>query len=166
VKNVAATLEFEEAVAFKSENDLEDQFDEKKLHAGIIFSKTQNINKQLFVTLRFPAKFRSIDEDNVRSLNDLYWITRTNGIIEKDNIVGKSKSDLYLKEGFIQIQSAIMDEWFQIIGDTPDTFTNFLAYEIRSFELYPCNSFDEPLFYDWLYYSCFMPTFCFMVWVS
>ncbi|XP_037932196.1 ATP-binding cassette sub-family A member 5-like [Teleopsis dalmanni] len=164
-KNVVKKLNMKKAMGYKNETVMISQFNPQDTLAAIIFPKPKEnggIPEDFTVTIRFPSTFRTVSDFEIR---DNLWVTRCSGSDE----VPDAKEDLYIREGFLQLQDAIYFEYIQIyyesLNDTEKTRIGQLdtsPFTIRPFIFnvpLTCTNFSGSRYQLFLYYFAFLFTF-------
>uniref|UniRef100_A0A1A9UE59 ABC transporter domain-containing protein n=1 Tax=Glossina austeni TaxID=7395 RepID=A0A1A9UE59_GLOAU len=104
------------------DNDsLENYFSEHNNLAGIVFHNVDDgaVPEKLVVSLRFPGLLRTVEVSN--SLDDRLWMTRCSGIISPDGTGAYGDVDLYLREGFLQLQHSLYMQWIRLLKNSDTT---------------------------------------------
>uniref|UniRef100_A0A1B0FB44 ABC transporter domain-containing protein n=1 Tax=Glossina morsitans morsitans TaxID=37546 RepID=A0A1B0FB44_GLOMM len=107
------------------DNDtLENYFSGQNNLAGIVFHNVDDgaVPEKLVVSLRFPGLLRTVDGSN--NLDDRLWTTRCSGIISPGGTGVYGNVDLYLREGFLQLQHSLYVEWIKLLKNSDGTSTN------------------------------------------
>ncbi|XP_037724735.1 ATP-binding cassette sub-family A member 2 [Drosophila subpulchrella] len=141
-RSVAKTLELNSTVGYRLESEMQDQFDERTTLAGIVFHEASRGGTplKLSISIRFPSEFRTIAPFLTE---DRLWITRCSGRINpgRDQAKHYKQQDLYIREGFLQLQHQIFVEWYHRLR------TDFITtYPEPNVEVYNIllNAADEP----------------------
>ncbi|XP_030386748.1 ATP-binding cassette sub-family A member 3 [Scaptodrosophila lebanonensis] len=126
VEAVATKLQLNDTIGFDNAEALQNQFDERTTLAGIVFYDIENgekAPKTLSVAIRFPSEFRTISSFLTE---DRLWVTRCTGVVnpKRDNAKDDNvNQDIYIREGFLQLQHQIFVQWFhKIITDFPTSY--------------------------------------------
>ncbi|XP_017124914.1 phospholipid-transporting ATPase ABCA3 [Drosophila elegans] len=140
--NVAKTLELNSTVGYQSEAQMQDQFDERTTLAGIVFhdAEGEGTPLTLSVSIRFPSEFRTIASFLTE---DRLWVTRCSGRIHtgRDRAKHDKQQDIYIREGFLQLQHQIFVEWYHRLRN--DFLTNFPEPNVEVYNILLKVS-DEP----------------------
>lgn len=114
MNEVAKSLELTEAKPFITEKTMMNRFDNNKALAAVKFMSTTK--DHLDIELRFPSEFRTKDSNHEGTE---FWATRCNGILAEDaGEKGKNvQDDLYLREGFLQLQHQIFSKWLSKVHE-------------------------------------------------
>ncbi|ALC48534.1 CG1801, partial [Drosophila busckii] len=140
VETVARILELNGTTPFKTEEDLQNQFDDRTTLAGVVFEKLNEhpneIPETLSISIRFPSEFRTI---NPFQTEDRLWLTRCSGMVnpKRDNAKDPDMlQDLYIREGFLQLQHQIFLAWYHKLiarykPPNPQTDYNIQVHNIR-----------------------------------
>ncbi|KAH8344779.1 hypothetical protein KR067_006857 [Drosophila pandora] len=113
-ESVAKTLELNATIGFNSADQMQDQFDERTTLAGVVYYnvEAEGTPLKLSLSIRFPSEFRTILP--FLTENRL-WLTRCSGRINegRDRVTDQDKQqDIYIREGFLQLQHQIFTEWY------------------------------------------------------
>lgn len=113
-ESVAKTLELNATIGFNSADQMQDQFDERTTLAGVVYYNVESEGTplKLSMSIRFPSEFRTILP--FLTENRL-WLTRCSGRINegRDRVTDQDKQqDIYIREGFLQLQHQIFTEWY------------------------------------------------------
>nr|XP_036234396.1 ATP-binding cassette sub-family A member 3 [Bactrocera oleae] len=122
---VAKSLKLTEAKSYKTEKTMMNRFDNNKTLAAVKFISTTKSN--LDNEIRFPSDFRT--KDSNQKGTEL-WATRCSGIIAQDAGEKTVQDDLYLREGFLQLQHQIFAQWLQKLQEQN---INNIKVIVRSF---------------------------------
>ncbi|XP_054087547.1 phospholipid-transporting ATPase ABCA3 isoform X2 [Zeugodacus cucurbitae] len=127
MNEVATSLGLTEAKPYKTEKIMMNRFDHNKTLAAV---KLLSVTKaRLDNTLRFPHEFRTKDANHEGSE---FWETRCSGILAED--AGEKRNyvqdDLYLREGFLQLQHKIFAIWLSKVHEKD---INSIKVILRSF---------------------------------
>ncbi|EDW00475.1 GH12891 [Drosophila grimshawi] len=138
VESVAAKLEMNDTIGFDDPEDLQNQFDERTTLAALVFQQIDKSNEQvpkiLSVTIRFPSEFRTLTPF---LSEDRLWLTRCSGVVnpKRDNAKDPDiNQDIYIREGFLQIQHQIFLEWLHRLRNLfPSNFAepNVEVFNVR-----------------------------------
>ncbi|KAI9590247.1 hypothetical protein GQX74_008415 [Glossina fuscipes] len=103
---------------------LEKYFSEQNTLAGIVFHNVDDgaVPEKLVVSLRFPGLLRTVDISN--SIDERLWMTRCAGIISSDGTGIYGNVDLYLREGFLQLQHSLYIQWIKLLKNSDTTNIN------------------------------------------
>ncbi|XP_053949005.1 phospholipid-transporting ATPase ABCA3 [Anastrepha ludens] len=128
MKGVASSLALSEPKAYKTESAMMHRFQSNKSLAAIELTSTTP--SCLNVTIHFPNEFRTTGPDHD---GEKLWATRCSGIILKDasNRENHMQVDLYIREGFLQLQHHIFLEW---LAQVHKKDTSAIKVSIRSFQ--------------------------------
>ncbi|XP_017056334.1 phospholipid-transporting ATPase ABCA3 [Drosophila ficusphila] len=141
-KNVAKTLELDSTVGYATEAELEDQFDERTTLAGLVFHGADGdaTPLTLSVSIRFPSEFRTIAPFLTE---DRLWITRCSGRINpgRDRAKHDKQQDIYIREGFLQLQHQIFMEWYHRLRN--DFITTYPEPNVEVYNIL-LKAADEP----------------------
>ncbi|SPP78075.1 ABC transporter A family member 2 [Drosophila guanche] len=125
-EGVAKKLGMLGVLGYTSNEDMQKQFDERTTLAGIVFhdSPKTEAPKSLSISIRFPSEFRTIKPFLTE---DRLWLTRCTGAVreKRDNAKDSdTKQDLYIREGFLQVQHHIFLQWYhQLVKKYPNKYT-------------------------------------------
>lgn len=128
IQEVATKLELNGSVGFDNAGALQNQFDERTILAGVIFKNIdiddEMVPKELSISIRFPSEFRTLSPFLTE---DRLWLTRCSGVVnpKRDNSKDSEiNQDIYIREGFLQLQHLIFLEWFhKVRTQNPSTAT-------------------------------------------
>ncbi|EDW65658.1 phospholipid-transporting ATPase ABCA3 [Drosophila virilis] len=128
IQEVATKLELNGSVGFDNAGALQNQFDERTILAGVIFKNIdvndEMVPKELSISIRFPSEFRTLSPFLTE---DRLWLTRCSGVVnpKRDNSKDSEiNQDIYIREGFLQLQHLIFLEWFhKLRTQNPSTAT-------------------------------------------
>ncbi|XP_043660615.1 phospholipid-transporting ATPase ABCA3 [Drosophila teissieri] len=141
-KNVAKTLELSSTVGYESESEMQMQFDERTTLAGIVFNDLSDggVPLTLSVSIRFPSEFRTVAPFLTE---DRLWITRCSGRINpaRDRAKHDKQQDIYIREGFLQLQHQIFVEWYHLL--TRDAVTPYKEPNVEVYNIL-LKAADEP----------------------
>ncbi|KAH8409300.1 hypothetical protein KR009_012306 [Drosophila setifemur] len=112
--SVAETLELGGTVPYKSEDIMQDQFDDRTTLAGVVYYglETEGTPLALSISIRFPSEFRTISPFLTE---DRLWLTRCSGKVRpgRDRALDRDKEqDIYIREGFLQLQHQLFVKWY------------------------------------------------------
>ncbi|KAH8284773.1 hypothetical protein KR054_000927 [Drosophila jambulina] len=134
-ERVRTTLELNQTIAFENEDVMENQLDERTTLAGLVFKgeNLQDTPKTLDVNIRFPSEFRTVKSYQTE---DRLWITRCSGLIDsnREKVDKKVKQDIYIREGFLQLQHQVFIEWYRRLRNPfPSTYAepNVMMFNVR-----------------------------------
>lgn len=127
-ETVTSELELNNSVGYDNQETLQNQFDDRTTLAGVIFDRLDNDNegvpKVLSVSIRFPSEFRTISPFLTE---ERLWLTRCSGVVnpKRDNVKDEHvNQDIYIREGFLQLQHQIFLAWFhKIRTQDPTNYT-------------------------------------------
>ncbi|KAH8236950.1 hypothetical protein KR038_000867 [Drosophila bunnanda] len=119
---VMMTLELNATIPFESADELENQLDERTTLAGLVFrgDDLEDTPKNLDVLIRFPSELRTVKSYQT---GDRLWITRCSGLIDadRDQVSKNVKQDIYIREGFLQLQHQVFLEWYRLLRAATDS---------------------------------------------
>ncbi|XP_002133848.2 ATP-binding cassette sub-family A member 2 [Drosophila pseudoobscura] len=126
INAVADELGMKGVQGYKNNAELQKHFDERTTLAGIIFhdSPAKEPPESLSISIRFPSEFRTIKPFLTEAR---LWLTRCSGAVrdKQDNAKDTdTNQDLYIREGFLQLQHHVFLQWFQQLKiKYPHTYT-------------------------------------------
>ncbi|XP_075157087.1 phospholipid-transporting ATPase ABCA3 [Haematobia irritans] len=121
IESTSKALGFHQPFPVSNESQIFNYFNEKKFLAGVYFhncsADMEYVPEQLSISLSFPSEFRT---NKHREVFHRLWLTRCTGVLDEYDADDQLKhTDLYLREGFLQIQHRIFIEWLKMLrGDT------------------------------------------------
>ncbi|EDW27106.1 GL16574 [Drosophila persimilis] len=115
INAVADQLGMKGIQGYKNNAELQKHFDERTTLAGIIFhdSPPKEPPESLSISIRFPSEFRTIKPFLTEAR---LWLTRCSGAVREKQDNAKdtdTNQDLYIREGFLQLQHHVFLQWFQ-----------------------------------------------------
>lgn len=172
-KHVVKMLELNATIPFANEDELEDQFDEKTTLAGLIFNGVDADKEgpplELSVTIRFPSEFRTMSSFQTE---ERLWLTRCSGRInaEKEQVKSGYKQDIYIREGFLQLQHQIFLHWYhqllvQLVSNFQKPAVEMFNVHLRAAEE-PCAAMSLARLPTFLYYFIYLLPFLNIIRVS
>ncbi|EDV47605.2 ATP-binding cassette sub-family A member 3 [Drosophila erecta] len=142
VNKVAKTLELSSTLGYDSESEMQNQFDERTTLAGIVFNNLHDEGTPLMlsISIRFPSQFRTITPFLTE---DRLWITRCSGRINpvRDRAKHDKQQDIYIREGFLQLQHQVFVEWYHRLRT--DVITTYTEPHVEVFNIL-MQAADEP----------------------
>lgn len=174
VSTVAAILELNGTTGYEDAEALQSQFDDRVILAGIVFENVkknqEDAPKELSLSIRFPSEFRTL---RPFLTEDRLWLKRCSGVVDskRDNVDDSdSNQDIYIREGFLQLQHLIFVEWLHKLRSqyTPEyTEPQVEVFNVRlKVADERCSTMDiytVPLF---LYNFVYILPFINIIWVS
>lgn len=112
------SLDLRNVFPIQNEQSLINHFNDRKYLAGIYFHNISHVEEahtvpeKLSVTLSFPSEFRTSKHPDI--YNRL-WLTRCSGVLNDFDTDRLQHADLYLREGFLQIQHRLFVEWLKML---------------------------------------------------
>ncbi|XP_068154604.1 phospholipid-transporting ATPase ABCA3 [Drosophila tropicalis] len=138
---VAKTLELNGTIPFVDPDQLQNQFEERNTLAGIEFNNLEHetIPKVLDITIRFPSEFRTLSP--FLTENRL-WVTRCSGVVSatRDKAADNDRhQDIYIREGFLQLQHQIFLEWYHRLRTQYPSAFNEPSVQVHNIRLRVAN---------------------------
>lgn len=97
-----------------NEDFLVNYFIPSNIICGVVFHDFEydNLPTKLTITLRFDSRFHTVTNE---VLEETLWITRCSGVLTPEDTNQFQHTDIYLREGFLQIQHRIFMEWLRLL---------------------------------------------------
>ncbi|XP_037937452.1 ATP-binding cassette sub-family A member 3-like [Teleopsis dalmanni] len=153
-RNIVEKFKMKTAVGYKNEYLMTSQFNPEKTLAGIVFPEGENPPDNFTVVIRFPSTFRTLDLDDA---SEMLWTTRCGAGDE----LADADEDLYIREGFLQLQTAIFQEFIQYkVTPPPETDKSRPILKPYLLDTPPiCLYLSESNYELFLFYFVFLYTF-------
>ncbi|XP_061396881.1 phospholipid-transporting ATPase ABCA3-like [Musca vetustissima] len=127
VEETRKALKIRNIFPVQTEKSLLNHFHEDHYLAGIFFHNLSNrdnnlepggVPVRLSATLSFPSEFRTSEHPDIfPSL----WLTRCTGVLDHLDTDHLRHTDLYLREGFLQLQHRLFIEWLKLLINSADS---------------------------------------------
>ncbi|KAH8273383.1 hypothetical protein KR018_002046 [Drosophila ironensis] len=145
---VAKILGLNGTVGYPNMKQMQDQFDERTTLAGVFYrgDLTKPPPLSLSVSIQFPSEFRTISP--FLTENRL-WQTRCSGRVNpgRDRAQDEdNRQDIYIREGFLQLQHLIFVEWYhklRLTYKTQYTEPNVKVFNIQKQTDEACSAMSQ-----------------------
>ncbi|XP_073834892.1 phospholipid-transporting ATPase ABCA3 isoform X2 [Musca autumnalis] len=115
--------------AVQSEQSLLNHFHEDHYLAGIFFhipsgnesnssSELNGVPTKLALTISFPSEFRTSQHPEIYPS---LWLTRCTGVLDDLDTDHLKHTDLYIREGFLQLQHRLFVEWLKLLLNSSES---------------------------------------------
>lgn len=155
---------------------LQSQFDDRTTLAAIVFENIgkdqEDVPKELSISIRFPSEFRTISPFLT---DDRLWLRRCSGVVDakRDNVKDTDtdqKQDIYIREGFLQLQHMVFMEWLHKLRAThppkfPEPQVKVTNVRLRVADE-RCSTMDIYTVPSFLYNFVYILPFINIIWVS